>query len=299
MKRMFLFLATNLAIIVVISITTSIFGFDRFITANGLNLEALLGFSLVVGFTGSFISLWISKWMAKQTYGIYIIESPKNSGESWLLETVRSQAHKAGVSMPEVGIYDSPEVNAFATGSSKNNALVAVSTGLMSQMSHRQIEGVRAHEVSHIANGDMVTMALIQGVLNTFVVFISKVAGFLVDQALRRDNEENNGVGMGYFITSIVCEIFLGILASMIVMAFSRRREFAADADAARIWGKESIIDALTQLNTIMDRGGVMDDRAKAISSFKISGAKKGGLLSLFASHPPLEDRIEALKKLP
>ncbi len=296
MKRAFLFIATNLAVVFVLMMVCRILGFDRMLTANGLNLTALLGFSVVFGFLGSFISLQMSKWMAKRAYNIYIVERPANDGERWLVDTVAEQAKRARIPMPEVGIYESPEVNAFATGPSKSNSLVAVSTGLMRQMNHRQIEGVLAHEVSHIANGDMVTMTLLQGVLNTFVIFFSRVVGFVVDRALSR-SDDRGGVGIGYFLSSIVCEILFGIVASLIVMRFSRHREFRADAGAAKLWGKEAMIDALQRLKMIMDGGGVLDDRAKAVSAFKISG-HSGGLMALFASHPPLEARIEALKAL-
>jgi heat shock protein HtpX len=262
--------------------------------AEGINWMTLFSMAMVIGFTGSFISLWISKWMAKTAYNIQIIEKPRNAGEQWLLQTVAAQAKKARIPMPEVGIYDSPEANAFATGPSKKNSLVAVSSGLLQQMTRDEVEGVLAHEVAHIANGDMVTMALVQGVLNTFVVFLSRAAGYFVDKVIFKNER---GPGIGYFISSIVFEILLGILAAMIVMSYSRRREFHADADAARIWGKQPMIDALKRLQQITAGGLVLDERGQAFSAFKING-KQGGLMALFSSHPPLEERIAALERL-
>jgi len=296
MKRVFLFICTNLAVVLVLSLTANIFGFNRFIQANGIDFGALLGFSLVFGFLGSFISLWMSKWVAKRAYNIEVIESPRSDAERWIVETVREQARIAEVPMPEVGIYESPEANAFATGPSSKNALVAVSSGLIQRMSKREVEGVLAHEMAHVANGDMVTMTLLQGVLNTFVIFISRVLGFVVDRALSRSDDERSGVGFGYYIAVFACEIVFGLLASVIVMAYSRRREFSADADAARIWGRDSIRDALVRLKSISENGGVLDDRSKALAAFKIS--HPGGFMRAFASHPPLEERIAALDKL-
>lgn len=295
MKRIILFLLTNLAVVLVISITTSLLGVNQFLTAQGLNLGLLLGFSAVVGFTGSFISLFISKWMAKQAYGIEVIKTPSNDGERWLLETVREYAQRSGIAIPEVGIYDSPEANAFATGPSRNNALVAVSTGLLAQMNRRQVEGVIGHEIAHVANGDMVTMTLLQGVLNTFVIFFARIVGYAIDQFFKKDDEE--GIGFGYYIGSFVCEILFGMLASLLVMAYSRHREFHADAGGARLAGRDAMISGLQQLQMIYENGGVIDDRDRASAAFKISG-KTGGLMALFASHPPLEERIEALKRM-
>lgn len=297
MKRIFLFLLTNLAVMILIGIVTRLLGVDRFLTAQGLNYASLLGFAAVIGFSGSFISLFMSKWMAKQAYGIEVITTPRNEGERWLLETVREYSQRAGIAMPEVGLYDSPEVNAFATGPSKSNSLVAVSTGLLAQMNRRQVEGVLGHEIAHIANGDMVTMTLLQGVLNTFVVFLSRVVGFAIDQFMRRDEDREEGVGLGYYIGSFVCEILFGLFASLLVMAYSRHREFHADAGGARLAGREAMIGGLQQLMVIQEGGGFLDERSRALNAFKISG-KTGGLLALFASHPPLEERIEALKRL-
>ncbi len=295
MKRVFLFLMTNMAVILVISVVTSLLGVNRFLAPKGINYEHLLVFSVIVGFAGSFISLAISKWMAKMSYGIKVIERPSSQAEEWLVAKIAEQSKKAGIGMPEVGVYESDEVNAFATGPSRNNSLVAVSSGLIRRMNLREIEGVLAHEVSHIANGDMVTMTLLQGILNTFVVFFSRVIGFAIDNFLRRGESENRGPGMGYFIGYIVCEILLGILASIIVMAYSRRREFAADAMAAKLESKDAMVSALRRLKSITEGGGVIDDRSQALSAFKING-NPSRFAALFSSHPPLEDRIAALE---
>lgn len=295
MKRVFLFLMTNMAVILVISVVTSLLGVNRFLTPKGINYEHLLVFSVIVGFAGSFISLAISKWMAKMSYGIKVIDRPSSQAEEWLVAKIAEQSKKAGIRMPEVGVYESDEVNAFATGPSRNNSLVAVSSGLIRRMNLREIEGVLAHEVSHIANGDMVTMTLLQGILNTFVVFFSRIIGFAIDNFLRRGESENRGPGMGYFIGYIVCEILLGILASIIVMAYSRRREFAADAMAAKLESKEAMVSALRRLQSITEGGGVIDDRSQALSAFKING-NPSRFAALFSSHPPLEDRIAALE---
>jgi heat shock protein HtpX len=298
MKRVLLFVGTNLAVILVISVVTSLLGVNRFFTRQGLDYEKLLIFSAIIGFTGSFISLMLSKWMAKMAYGIKPIGQPRSEAEAWIKQTVAAQAKAAGIAMPEVGVYDSPEINAFATGRSRNNALVAVSSGMIRGMNLRQIEGVLAHEVAHVANGDMVTMSLLQGVLNTFVVFFSRIIGFAVDNFLRRgDDRESSGPGIGYFVGYIVCEILLGILASLIVFAYSRRREFAADAMAAKLAGKDAMISALQRLKQVSEGGGVIDDRSPALSAFKISG-KPGGIARLFSTHPPLADRIAALERL-
>jgi heat shock protein HtpX len=304
MKRIFLFVLTNIAILVVIAVVVHLFGFDRWLNnpqgggAYGLNYVNLLGFSLVVGFAGSFISLALSKWMAKQAYNIHVIESPSNETEQWLVDTVQGLAAKAGVAMPEVGIYDSPEVNAFATGPSRANALVAVSSGLLQAMSRTEASGVLGHGMSHVANGDMVTMTLLQGVLNTFVVFLSRVFGFFIDQALSggRDRREA-GTGIGYFLSVIVLQIVLGFLASLVVFAFSRWREYHADAGSARLEGsKEPMLAALRRLKAITEGDPVIDDRSPALQAFKISG--KPGSASLFADHPSLDDRIAALERL-
>jgi heat shock protein HtpX len=252
---------------------------------------------MVIGFSGSLFSLLISKWMAIRAYSIELIKTPSNSTEQWLIQTVREQSEKAGIPMPDVGIYDSPETNAFATGRSRNNALVAVSSGLLHQMRQREVEGVLAHEVAHIANGDMVTMTLLQGVLNTFVIFFSRIIGLLVDSLLqgnrRDDQERSSGTGMGFFIGSMVAQIFLGLLASLVVMAYSRRREFAADAMAARLESRDAMVGALQRLKTIHEGGGVLDDRSASLAAFKISH----NYGNWFSSHPPLDDRIRALQE--
>ena len=289
MKRILLFVLTNIAVLVVLSITASVLGVDRFLTRQGLNLPALLGFAAVLGFGGSLISLAMSKWIAKSSVGAYVIEVPQNPTERWLVETVQRQAAAAGIGMPEVAIYDSPEINAFATGASRNNALVAVSTGLLSNMSPDEVEGVLAHEVSHVANGDMVTLALVQGVVNTFVIFLSRVVGFVVDRALSGNRDDEGGVGIGYFVTSLICEILFGFLASMIVMWFSRRREFRADAGGAHLAGRNRMIAALERLRQMHEPSHLPSQMA----TFGING---GTVQRLFMTHPPLEERIAALR---
>ena len=293
MLRIALFLATNIAIMVVLSIVFSLLGLEGILAENGtdLNLQALLVMSAVIGFSGSFISLFISKWMAKRSMGVQIIDAqnPRNSTESWLMNTVQRQAQQANIGMPEVGVFNSPEPNAFATGASKNNALVAVSVGLLNNMSQDEVEAVLAHEVSHVANGDMVTMALIQGVVNTFVIFLSRLVGFFVDRVILKNER---GLGIGYFISSIVAQIVLGILASTIVMWFSRRREYRADAGAAQLAGRDKMISALDRLSKQEPA-----DLPAAMAAFGISGKQSSGFRSLFLSHPPLEQRIEALKQ--
>ncbi len=289
MKRILLFVLTNIAVLVVLSITASVLGVDRFLTRQGLNLPALLGFAAVFGFGGSLISLAMSKWIAKSSVGAYVIEVPQNPTERWLVETVQRQAAAAGIGMPEVAIYDSPEINAFATGASRNNALVAVSTGLLSNMSPDEVEGVLAHEVSHVANGDMVTLALVQGVVNTFVIFLSRVVGFVVDRALSGNRDDEGGVGIGYFVTSLICEMLFGFLASMIVMWFSRRREFRADAGGAHLAGRNRMIAALERLRQMHEPSHLPSQMA----AFGING---GTVQRLFMTHPPLEERIAALR---
>jgi heat shock protein HtpX len=295
MKRIALFIATNLAVVLVLTIVTHLLGVDGWLTARGLNYPMLLVFSLVIGFGGSFFSLAISKWMAKAAYHIQVIRQPQSDVEAWLLGKVREQAGKAGISMPEVGIYDSPEANAFATGPSRHHALVAVSTGLLQNMRPRDVEGVLAHEVSHVANGDMVTMTLLQGTLNTFVIFLSRVLGFALDQFLRRGDDERHGPGIGYLLGSLVCQVLLGILASLIVLAYSRHREFRADAMGAQLEGKDAMIGGLRRLKQITEGGGVVDDRSPALSAFKINHPT--GVMRLLMSHPPLEERIAALER--
>ena len=288
MKRVILFLVTNLAIMVVLGITASLLGVNKYLTANGLNLGALLVFAGLMGFGGAFISLFLSKPIAKWSTGARVIEQPSNSTELWLMNTVGAQAQKAGISMPEVAIYEG-EPNAFATGATKNSSLVAVSTGLLTSMTREEVEAVLAHEVAHIANGDMVTLTLIQGVVNTFVTFLARVVGYAVDQFLRRNDEESSGPGIGYTVTVIVCDILFGILASIIVMYFSRQREYRADRGAAQILGTpRPMIAALQRL------GGL--SAGELPKSMAASGIAGGGLASLFSSHPPIESRIAALQ---
>jgi len=292
--RILLFLATNVAILVVLSVVFRLLGLEGILAENqvDLNLQALLVMSAVIGFAGSFISLFISKWMAKRSMGVQVIDpqQPRNDNERWLLNTVQHLAQKANIGMPEVGVFDSPDPNAFATGANKNKALVAVSTGLMRSMNREEVEAVLGHEVTHVSNGDMVTMALIQGVVNTFVVFLSRLVGFFVDRVILRNDR---GLGIGYFISSIIAQIVLGILASMIVMWFSRRREFRADAGGASLAGRHQMIDALKRLQTNAPDVSVMPEQ---MAAFGIHGSKPSGLRALLMSHPPLEQRIAALE---
>lgn len=290
MKRVLLFVATNLGILIVLSFSARLLGVDAYLTREGLNLNALLGFAALIGFGGSFISLAISKWSAKMMTGAQVIERPAHPTEHWLVETVQRQARAAGIGMPEVAIYESPEPNAFATGMNRNNALVAVSTGLLNSMSQDEAEAVLGHEVSHVANGDMVTLGLIQGVVNTFVIFLSRVIGFVVDRVILRS--ERDAPGPGFWIASIVAELVLGIIASMIVMWFSRQREFRADAGGARLAGREKMIGALEALRRAHEPSHLPPQMA----AFGISGGGSG-LMKLFMSHPPLEERIEALRR--
>ena len=289
MKRVLLLLATNFAVMVVLSIAASVLGVNRYLAANGLNLGMLLAFASIMGFGGAFISLLLSKTMAKWSTGARVIETPQNSTEFWLVDTVQRLARGASLpAMPEVAIYDGP-ANAFATGPSKGNSLVAVSTGLLQGMTKEEVEAVLAHEIAHVANGDMVTLTLIQGVVNTFVYFLSRVVGFLVDSFLRR-GDSRSGPGIGYSLTVMVCDILFGILASMIVAYFSRQREFRADAGAARLEGSpRPMIAALQRL------GGMSPEPLPAgLASSGIAG--KGGVMSLFATHPSIEERIAALQ---
>jgi heat shock protein HtpX len=288
MKRIFLFLATNLAIVMVLSVTMRLLGVEPYLNEQGLNLQALLIFAFVMGMGGSFISLAISKWTAKMSVGAQVIETPSNEAERWLLDTVRRQAQQAGIGMPEVAIYNSPDVNAFATGMNKNNALVAVSTGLLQAMSRDEAEAVLGHEVAHVANGDMVTLALIQGVVNTFVIFLSRVIGYLVDKVVFKTERGN---GPAFFVTMIIAELVLGILASIIVMWFSRQREFRADRGGAALAGRHKMIAALERLNRVH-----AEPLPEKMAAFGISGHNGGGLKRLFMTHPPLEERIAALK---
>lgn len=290
MKRVVLFVLTNLAILVVLGVSTRVLGLDRFLTANGLNLPGLLGFAAVFGMGGAFLSLAISKWVAKMSTGAQVIDQPRTEAEAWLLQTVRTQAKRVGIAMPEVAVFEAPEPNAFATGPSRNNALVAVSTGLLANMRRDEVEAVLGHEVSHVANGDMVTLALIQGVLNTFVIALARIVGFVVDRALSNSDEERTAPGMAYWVTSIAAEILLGILASMIVMGFSRRREFRADAGGAALAGRERMIAALERLQALHTPAQLPSPMA----AFGINNG--GGVMRLFMSHPPLEERIAALR---
>ena len=288
MKRVVLFLLTNLAVMLVLSVSARLLGVDRFLTANGLNLGMLLVFAALIGFGGSFISLLMSKTMAKWSTGARVIERPANQDEAWLVDIVRQLSKKANLQMPEVAIYDGAP-NAFATGPSRNRSLVAVSTGLMQSMNKEQVKAVLAHEVAHIENGDMVTLTLIQGVVNTFVIFLSRVAAYAVDSFLRRDEDESGSPGIGYWISSIVFEIMFGILASIVVMYFSRKREFRADAGAAALMGdRRPMIDALRALGGL--QAGQLPKEMAA------SGIAGGGMMALFSSHPPLESRIAALE---
>ncbi len=291
MKRIFLFLATNMAIIVVLSITLRLFGFERILDEQGVGLDinSLLLFAAVFGFGGSFMSLAMSKWTAKRFTGAQVIEMPRNKQEHWLVTTVQRQAEMAGIGMPEVAIYNAPDVNAFATGMSRNNALVAVSTGLLNTMSQDEAEAVLAHEVSHVANGDMVTLALIQGVVNTFVIFLSRVIGHTVDRVVFKTE---HGHGPAFWIAAIVAEIVLGVLASIIVMWFSRQREFRADAGGASLAGREKMIAALRRLQSTVKQPHLPDQ----LAAFGVSGGIGTGAKYLFMSHPPLEDRIAALE---
>lgn len=290
MKRIILFLATNLAVVLVLTIVLNLLGIGRMVGPN--NMSALLVFSVVVGFTGSIISLLMSKPMAKWSTGARVIQQPGNSTELWLVNTVQSLANRAGIAMPEVAVYDG-EPNAFATGAFKNSALVAVSTGLLSGMNHEEIEAVLGHEISHVANGDMVTLTLIQGVVNTFVVFLSRVVGFFVDQVLLRNSDDRRGPGIGYMISVFVCEIVFGIVASMIVAWFSRWREYRADAGSARL------LNSTLPMQHALARLGQMqgDGLPQSMQAFGIAGGGSGWG-ALFASHPPLEQRIAALQQL-
>jgi len=294
MKRILLLVLTNLAVVVLLLVTASLLGVDRFLTAQGLDLGSLLVFSAIIGFGGAFVSLAMSKWVAKRSTGAQVIDQPRNQAEAWLLETVANQARTAGIAVPEVAIYDAPEPNAFATGPSRNNALVAVSTGLLHGMTPDEVEAVLAHEVSHVANGDMVTLTLIQGVVNTFVIAIAKVAGYLVDRALSSgSDEEYQGPGLAYYVTSIAAELLLGILASAVVLWFSRQREFRADAGGARLAGRGKMIAALERLRALQDQPSHLPSQ---MAAFGINGGVAEGLKRLFLSHPPLDERIAALR---
>ncbi|WP_088282755.1 protease HtpX [Ideonella sp. A 288] len=289
MKRIALFVLTNLGVMLVLGLAVNLLGLNRFLTANGLDLTSLLGFALVMGFGGAFISLLISKPMAKWTTGVQVINGSTDPTHAWLVSTVERFSQKAGIQMPEVGIYEGPP-NAFATGAFKNSALVAVSTGLLQSMTREEVEAVVGHEVAHVANGDMVTMALIQGVMNTFVVFLSRVIGYVVDKVVLRN--QNDGPGIGYYVTTVVLDLVLGVVAAIIVAWFSRQREFRADAGAANLMGrKQPMINALARLGGL-DPG----EMPKAMQAMGIS-ARPGGMMALFSSHPPMEQRIERLRQ--
>jgi heat shock protein HtpX len=292
MKRIFLFLVTNIAVLLVLSVTASILiralGIEEM--PGGLNIQSLIVFAAVLGFGGSFISLAMSKWMAKRATGAMVIEQPRNATEQWLFETVRRQAKQAGIGMPEVAVYDAPDINAFATGMKRDAALVAVSTGLLQSMDKDEAEAVLGHEITHVANGDMVTLALIQGVVNTFVIVLSRVVGYFVDRVLLKNER---GYGIGFYVSSMIAQLVLGILASMVVMWFSRQREFRADRGGAKLAGREKMIAALERLKAAHEPAQLPDQMA----AFGISGGREGGWKHLFMSHPPLEERIAALQQ--
>jgi heat shock protein HtpX len=286
MKRVALFLLTNFAVMAVLLTVASLLGVNRYLDANGLNLQMLAGFSLVFGFGGAFISLLMSKQIAKWSMRVQIIDQPRTAGESWLLATVQRQAQAAGIGMPEVGIFEAPEPNAFATGANRNNALVAVSTGLLNAMKQDEVEAVLGHEISHVANGDMVTLTLIQGVVNTFVIFAARAIGYVIDKAVLKNER---GVGAGYYLTVFVLDILFGILAMMIVAWFSRQREYRADAGGAHLAGRPKMIAALQRLAGAYGQSTM----PKQVAAFGING----GIKSLFATHPPIEQRIAALQQ--
>jgi len=286
MKRVFLFLLTNFAVMLVLLTVASLLGVNRYLDANGLNLQMLAGFSLVFGFGGAFISLLMSKQIAKWSMRVQIIDQPRTAGESWLLATVQRQAQAAGIGMPEVGIFEAPEPNAFATGANRNNALVAVSTGLLNAMKQEEVEAVLGHEISHVANGDMVTLTLIQGVVNTFVIFAARAIGYVIDRAVFKNER---GIGAGYYLTVFVLDILFGIVAMMIVAWFSRQREYRADAGGAHLAGRPKMIAALQRLAGAYGQSTM----PKQVAAFGING----GIKSLFATHPPIEQRIAALQQ--
>jgi heat shock protein HtpX len=291
MKRILLFLATNLAIVVILSIVAHLIGLDQYLAVRGGSLGGLLLFAAFFGFAGSFISLALSKWMAKRAMGVQLISQPRNATESWLLNTVGTLARNAGIAMPEVGVFDSPEPNAFATGARRNHALVAVSTGLLQRMNQNQVEAVLGHEITHVSNGDMVTLALIQGVVNTFVIFLSRIIGNVVDRTMFRSE---NGRGPAYFISVLVSEIVLGFLASLIVLWFSRWREFRADRGGAQLAGRANMIAALEALKS------AHEPLPAQLAAFGIAdGRVASGFQKLRLTHPPLDERIAALRALP
>jgi len=288
MKRILLFVLTNFAILIVASVTLRLLGVEPWLAENGINFSSLLIFGAVLGFGGAFVSLAISKWMAKRMMGVQVVDSPRNENEAWLVETVRRLAGQAGIGMPEVGVFDSPSPNAFATGARRDKALVAVSTGLLQRMSRSEVEAVLGHEVSHVANGDMVTLTLIQGVVNTFVFVASRVIGNVVDKVVFRNE---NGRGPAFWITTMVAEVVLAFLATMIVMWFSRQREFRADRGGASLAGRGKMVSALQALGRAH-----ADSLPEKMAAFGINGLRGEGLRRLFMSHPPLEERIAALQ---
>jgi heat shock protein HtpX len=290
MKRILLFLVTNFAILLVASFTLRLLGVEPWLDSQGINFQSLLIFGAVIGFGGAFLSLAISKWMAKRAMGVQLIAEPRNEAETWLLETVRRLSGQAGIGMPEVGVFDSPAPNAFATGARRDSSLVAVSTGLLQRMNRREVEAVLGHEVSHVANGDMVTLTLIQGVVNTFVFVASRVIGSVVDRVVFRSE---SGRGPGFWVTTLVAELVLAFLATMIVMWFSRQREFRADGGGARLAGRQNMISALEALGR-----GRQDSLPDKMAAFGISGRVGDGLKRLFMSHPPIEERVAALRAL-
>lgn len=293
MMRILLFVATNVAVLVLLSITFSVFGLESYLSANGvdLNLTSLLIFSAAFGMGGSFISLALSKWMAKRSTGAKVLESPSNDTERWLLDTVAGLSREAGIAMPEVAVFPSPQPNAFATGASRNKALVAVSTGLLEAMNGEEVRAVLGHEIGHVASGDMLTLTLIQGVMNTFVIFFSRIIGFFVDRVLLKNER---GYGIGFWVTTIVAQIVLGLLASMVVMWFSRHREFKADAAGANLAGRGNMVSALERLRAAHEMPNTMPE---TLVAFGIAGGLRKGMKALFASHPPIGKRIEALRR--
>jgi len=293
MTRILLFIATNVAVLVLLSITFSVFGLESYLSSNGvdLNLTSLLVFSAAFGMGGSFISLALSKWIAKRSTGAKVIESPTNDTERWLLDTVAGLARDAGIAMPEVAVFPSPQPNAFATGASRNKALVAVSSGLLENMNGDEVKAVLGHEIGHVANGDMLTLTLLQGVMNTFVIFFSRIIGFFVDRILLRNE---HGYGIGFWVTTIVAQIVLGLLASMVVMWFSRHREFRADAAGANLAGRGNMVAALERLRAAHEMPNTMPE---TLVAFGIAGGLRKGMQALFASHPPIGERIEALRR--
>jgi heat shock protein HtpX len=294
--RILLFLGTNLAVILLASITFRVLGLEQFLYQQGIgiNLTGLLMFAAVFGMGGSFFSLLISKWTAKMSVGAQVIDQPSTQSERWLVDTVKELAAQAGIGMPEVAVFASPQPNAFATGASKNHSLVAVSTGLLENMRPEEVKAVLGHEIGHVANGDMVTMTLLQGVLNTFVIFFARIIGYVVDQTIFRRDNNSGGTGIGFFITSMIAQVVLGIGASIIVMWFSRHREFRADAAGARLAGRNNMINALERLKPATQRPETMPD---TLVAFGISNGMRQGFSALFASHPPLDARIEALRQ--